>query len=88
MQFFQINSFSVRNSGELSNQNTLSDQPIMDDSDESENFRFGSVHGLTNVTVQVGTIAYMHCPVVNLGEREVSIVVVIIIVLSNFTGYR
>ena len=55
-------------------QNTLSDQPIMDDSDESENFRFGSVHGLTNVTVQVGTIAYMHCPVVNLGEREVSIV--------------
>ena len=49
----------------------------MDDSDESENFRFGSVHGLTNVTVQVGTIAYMHCPVVNLGEREVSIVVLI-----------
>ena len=57
----------------------------MDDSDESENFRFGSVHGLTNVTVQVGTIAYMHCPVVNLGEREVSIVVVIIIVLRNLT---
>ena len=47
----------------------------MEEGEESEYFRFGSVHGLTNVTVQVGTIAYMHCPVVNLGEREVSIVV-------------
>merc|ERR1711944_128945 len=44
----------------------------MEEGEESENFRFGSVHGLTNVTVQVGTIAYMHCPVVNLGEREIS----------------
>merc|ERR1711894_457937 len=60
----------VRNSGE-SSLHTLSDQPL-EDGDETENFRFGSIHGLTNVTVQVGTIAYMHCPVVNLGERELS----------------
>ena len=40
---------------------------------ENEKFRFGNINGLTNVTVQVGTIAYMHCPVVNLGERTVSI---------------
>ena len=39
---------------------------------ENEKFRFGNINGLTNVTVQVGTIAYMHCPVVNLGERTVS----------------
>ena len=64
--------FLVRNSKDSSIQNTLSDQPRMEEGEESEHFRFGSVHGLTNVTVQVGTIAYMHCPVVNLGEREVS----------------
>ena len=58
---------------------TLSDQPL-EDGDETENFRFGSIHGLTNVTVQVGTIAYMHCPVVNLGEREVSFSVVIFVI--------
>ena len=40
---------------------------------ENEKFRFGNINGLTNVTVQVGTIAYMHCPVVNLGERTVII---------------
>jgi len=62
----------VRNSKDSSIHNTLSDQPRMEEGEESENFRFGSVHGLTNVTVQVGTIAYMHCPVVNLGEREIS----------------
>ena len=49
---------------------------LMEDSSsdlENEKFRFGNINGLTNVTVQVGTIAYMHCPVVNLGERTVSI---------------
>ena len=45
---------------------------------ENEKFRFGNINGLTNVTVQVGTIAYMHCPVVNLGERTVSNIFLII----------
>ena len=68
--------FSVRNSGDSSIQK-LSDQ-AMEDGDDTDNFRFGSIHGLTNVTVQVGTIAYMHCPVVNLGEREVSFTLVVL----------
>ncbi|XP_040574315.1 transmembrane and immunoglobulin domain-containing protein 1 [Lepeophtheirus salmonis] len=33
-------------------------------------FSFGQAE--TNVTIQVGSSAYLHCPVVNLGEREVS----------------
>ena len=38
---------------------------------DQNNFRFGNINGLGNLTVQVGTTAYMHCPVVNLEEREV-----------------
>lgn len=45
-----------------------------DDGENNDNlpFRFGNVRGLGNLTVQVGSTAYLHCPVVNLGEREVS----------------
>ena len=70
-KYIQILSFTVRNSG--SNREIRSS--LMEDSSsdlENEKFRFGNINGLTNVTVQVGTIAYMHCPVVNLGERTVS----------------
>ena len=35
-------------------------------------FSFGKTDGLQNVTVQVGSTAYMHCPVIHLGEREVN----------------
>ena len=38
----------------------------------SESFRFGKTDGLQNVTVQVGSSAYLHCPVINLGEKEVN----------------
>ena len=34
-------------------------------------FSFGKTDGLQNVTVQVGSTAYLHCPVIHLGEREV-----------------
>ena len=70
-KYIQILSFIVRNAG--SNREIRSS--LMEDSSsdlENEKFRFGNINGLTNVTVQVGTIAYMHCPVVNLGERTVS----------------
>ena len=36
-------------------------------------FSFGKTDGLQNVTVQVGSTAYLHCPVLHLGEREVLI---------------
>ena len=61
---------SVRNSRDTSLQ-SLSSVGQSSDS-EQDIFRFGNVNGLANVTVQVGTAAYMHCPVINLGEREVS----------------
>ena len=69
---FNFVSFIVRNPGS----NRAIRSSLMEDSSsdlENEKFRFGNINGLTNVTVQVGTIAYMHCPVVNLGERTVSI---------------
>ena len=65
-------SFSVRKAGDISLRSSLPENQFETDS-ENNNFRFGNVNGLRNVTVQVGTIAYMHCPVVNLGERQVSI---------------
>jgi hypothetical protein len=36
-------------------------------------FSFGKVEGFQNVTIQVGSTAYLHCPVLNLGLREVNI---------------
>ena len=35
-----------------------------------DSFRFGQ--GIGNLTIQVGSTAYLHCPVSGLGEREVS----------------
>ena len=35
-------------------------------------FSDGGGGGGENVTVQVGSTAYLHCPVINLGERDVS----------------
>ena len=73
VNFFKILHYSlVRNAGDISLRSSLSEDQFEKDS-ENGNFRFGNVNGLKNVTVQVGTIAYMHCPVVNLGERQVSI---------------
>jgi len=42
------------------------------DDDAALLFSFGKTDGLQNVTVQVGSTAYMHCPVIHLGERELS----------------
>jgi len=42
------------------------------DDDAALLFSFGKTEGLQNVTVQVGSTAYMHCPVIHLGERELS----------------
>lgn len=61
----------IRKAGDITLRSSLSEDQFEKDS-ENGNFRFGNVNGLTNVTVQVGTIAYMHCPVVNLGERQLS----------------
>ena len=72
----EIFSFTVRNTGDTSRRSSLLEGASEDENNENDNFRFGNIHGLTNVTVQVGTIAYMHCPVVNLGEREVSIFII------------
>ncbi len=38
-----------------------------------DSFRFGQ--GIGNLTIQVGSTAYLHCPVSGLGEREVSSVI-------------
>lgn len=37
-------------------------------------FSFGKTDGLQNVTVQVGSTAYLHCPVIHLGQREVILI--------------
>ena len=37
----------------------------------NQEFSFGKTQGLQNVTVQVGSTAYLHCPVIHLGEKEV-----------------
>jgi len=42
------------------------------DDDAALLFSFGKTDGLQNVTVQVGSTAYLHCPVLHLGERELS----------------
>ena len=38
---------------------------------QNQEFSFGNTHGLHNVTVERGSTAYLHCPVINLGEKEV-----------------
>lgn len=48
------------------------DDDVHQQSIGSESFRFGKTDGLQNVTVQVGSSAYLHCPVINLGEKELS----------------
>lgn len=40
--------------------------------DDAALFSFGKTDGLQNVTVQVGSTAYLHCPVIHLGQRELS----------------
>ena len=40
--------------------------------DNNHLFRFAKLEGYGNLTIQVGSTAYLHCPVVNLGERPVS----------------
>lgn len=37
-----------------------------------DDFRFSKLEGYGNLTIQVGSTAYLHCPVVNLGERPLS----------------
>jgi len=48
----------------------------LDDDDAAlgpnQEFSFGKTVGLQNVTVQVGSTAYLHCPVIHLGEKELS----------------
>ena len=36
-----------------------------------DDFRFAKLEGYGNLTIQVGSTAYLHCPVINLGERPV-----------------
>ena len=50
-------------------------------------FSFGKTEGLHNVTVQVGSNAYLHCPVVNLGEKEVRKTVSICILCQVIQGF-
>lgn len=40
--------------------------------DNNHLFRFAKLEGYGNLTIQVGSTAYLHCPVVNLGERPLS----------------
>lgn len=42
------------------------------ETDPSSKFHFDKLQGLGNVTIQVGSTAYLHCPVINLGENVVS----------------
>ena len=37
----------------------------------TDHLPFAFSDGGENVTVQVGSTAYLHCPVINLGERDV-----------------
>ena len=48
------------------------------DSSSSNHFHFAKLEGYGNLTIQVGSTAYLHCPVVNLGERPVSHIFVLI----------
>ena len=46
--------------------------------DSGNRFHFAKLEGYGNLTIQVGSTAYLHCPVVNLGERPVSHIFVLI----------
>ena len=54
----------------------------------SNHFHFAKLEGYGNLTIQVGSTAYLHCPVVNLGERPVSHIFVLISRTTHMCTYR